>query len=152
MRDWLGLLPTLVANYQALESVHEEHRKGVARVLQNLGSAKYRNLTPLDAVRGFYQAVSGATTYELLPEAFTVRSQNYRQETLQEIFNSVAVMESWAWIQAHRQIKGYVERIGEDSTKAENELKQFIQDRNDAAHGLVDEVLSVPRIGTCQHF
>jgi hypothetical protein len=33
-----------------------------------------------------------------------------------------------------------------DSIRAENELKQFVQDRNDAAHGIVDEVLSVTRI------
>jgi hypothetical protein len=32
------------------------------------------------------------------------------------------------------------------TTTAENELKQFVQDRNDAAHGVVDEVLSVTRI------
>jgi len=145
--DWLAILPKLVPNYQALAaSVHKEHRKGVARVLQNLGSAKFRHLTALDAVRGFHQAVSGAESYELLPEAFALREQNYRHEVLQEIFNSVAVLESWAWIQAHRQVKGYLERVGEDSTKCENELKQFVQDRNDAAHGIVDEVLSVTKI------
>lgn len=145
--DWLVLLPKLVANYQSLaDSVHKEHRRGVARVLQNLGSTKFRHLTALDAVRGFHQAVSGAESYELLPEAFALRDQNYRPEILQDIFNSVAVMESWAWIQSHRQVKGYVEKIGADSTKAENELKQFVQDRNDAAHGVVDEVLSVTRI------
>jgi len=145
--DWLSLLPKLVPNYQTLsDSVHKEHRKGVARVLQNLGSTKFRHLTALDAIRGFHQAVSGAESYELLPEAFALREQNYRQEILQEIFTSVAVLESWAWIQGHRQVQGYVEKVGSDSTKAENELKQFVQDRNDAAHGVVDEVLSVTKI------
>src|SRR5262245_43292727 len=71
--DWLALLPKLVPNYQALESaVHKEHRKGVARVLHNLASMKFRHLTSLDAVRGFYEAVSGADSYELLPEAFAL--------------------------------------------------------------------------------
>lgn len=147
VRDWLTILPKLVPNYQALEdTVHQEHRKGVARVLQNLGSKKFRHLTSADVVRGFYQAVSGAESYELLPEAFAVKEQNFRQEILQEIFSSVAVSEAWAWIQAHRQVKGYIEKAGPDSTKPENELKQFVQYRNDAAHGAVDEVLGLAQI------
>ena len=119
--DWLAVLPKLVPNYQALdETVHKEHRKGVARVLQNLGSTKFRHLTPLDAVRGFYQAVSGDASYELLPEAFALREQNYRPEILQEIFSSVAVADSWGWIQSFGQITTYIDKAGVDTTNAEN--------------------------------
>jgi len=151
--DWLAVLPKLVANYQALDdTVQQEHRRGVARVLQNLGSNKFRHLSALDAVRGFYQAVSGDTSYELLPEAFALRDQNFRHEVLQVIFSSVAVRDSWGWIQNYGQITAYIDKAGSDTTKAENELKQFVQYRNDAAHGVSDEVLAVSRIVEISEF
>ncbi len=98
--DWLTLLPGLVPDYKSLdENVQTEHRKGVARVLQRLDSAKFKHLTALEVVRGFYEAVSGSATYDLLPEAFAIREQNYRSEVLQEILTSVSVVNSWGWIQ-----------------------------------------------------
>lgn len=140
--DWLVMLPALVPDYQALEKcVSDAHRRGVAKLLQNIEQARFGHLNSLAVMKGYVAALSGVSPYELIPEAFLSMEHNYRREVLEQLLASLSIQNSWAWIQKSRSVVDYLNSAGKDSanpTAAESELREFIKYRNEAAHGPVD--------------
>lgn len=144
IRSWLGIIPTLYPSYGTLDpTFRSAHRRGIAKLLQNLERARFKNLTEAEATKGFYDAVSGAQTYELQPDAFLFTERNFRKEALEEVFASVAIQDAWKWVHNSRFVKEFLERVGRGTTTPEAELRQFVGYRNDAAHGNVDQVLGI---------
>jgi hypothetical protein len=149
VRDWLIMLPSLVLDYNSLEKcVRDAHRSGVAKLLQNINQARFRHLNCLDVTKGYMEALSGVSPYELIPEAFLSKDQNYRREVLEDLFASLSIANSWSWIQKSKSIVDYLNSAGKDAgnpTAAESELREFVKYRNEAAHGpvAVDNVLGL---------
>ena len=142
VRDWLIMLPTLVLDYQSLEKcVLDAHRIGVAKLLQNIEQTRFRHLNSLDVTKGYVDALSGMSPYELIPEAFLSKDHNYRREVLEQLFAALSIANSWSWIQKSSSVVDYLNSAGKDAanpTAAESELREFIKYRNEAAHGPVD--------------
>jgi hypothetical protein len=141
-RDWLIMLPALVVDYKALEKcVVDAHRIGVAKLLQNIDQARFSHLSCLEVTKGYVGALAGESPYELIPEAFLSKDHNYRRGVLEQLFASLSIPNSWAWIQKSRSVVDYLNSAGKDAatpTGAESELREFIKYRNEAAHGPVD--------------
>jgi hypothetical protein len=144
VKAWLTALPTLVPKYSELsENVRSAHRRGIARIIQNIDRPRFKHLTELGFVKAFHDAVSGASPYELLPEAFLFTEANFRKDTLESVLVSVAIGQSWKWITESRFISNFVASAGRGSTTPEAELRSFIAYRNDSAHGAVNDVLGL---------
>lgn len=142
---WLQNLPNLILSYSELnEKIKNNHRTGVGKVLQNCDKQKYNHLLLKDIARDFYYGIANSTEseenqYSLLPEAFLVdREQNLRKEELEKLLAKIDIQKCWTWIEKHEDIREQPNKV-ED--KVEDELKQWIQYRNDAAHSMVQNTL-----------
>jgi len=142
--DLLSTLPSLFRYAELPNSFHEEHRFGVAHVLQQVGKSipKYRSLSAQEIVKDYYEAVSGtAANYRISPLIMLRSEQNLRMNILETLFNRIGIDGMHQWLARHRLIVNFIQQIRGNQNTVEAELTSFIQDRNEAAHGEVINVL-----------
>jgi HEPN superfamily RiboL-PSP-like protein len=152
IEKWLQLLPELYQRYSELpEVVRTNHRVGVAEILSKLGGDRYANLSEKDVLKGLSDGHWG-NTYTLLPDAFTTDEQNLWRETLQKIFNKCGIENIWSWITSHSDIQRFLADVRGDASTAESELRNFIFARNESAHGVVDDIVSLDEIKKLSRF
>jgi MAE_28990/MAE_18760-like HEPN len=142
LEEWLSFLSRLTAKYEDLnERIRDQHRDGVGRLLSQLQRRRYRTLTAAQVIGGLHQALNGAEAYELLPQAYFAHDRNYSPEMLAAVFLNAGVDNVTQWMDGHRLVRYFIVNVRVDSTTFEAELKNFLEYRNDAAHGRVDNFL-----------
>lgn len=142
LEEWLSLLSQLTPKYEDLDArIRNQHRDGVGVLLSHLERKRYRSLTANQVISGLFQGLNGAATYELLPEAYFSHERNYGPAVLAAVFLNAGVDNLMQWMDGHRLIRGFIVNARGDSTTFEAELRNFLEYRNDAAHGRVDNFL-----------
>lgn len=142
IRDWLALLPQLFSPYSELEEIIQNtHQIGVGKLLTKLKNNRYEHLSIEEVIRGLFHGTTGEAKYNLLPDAFLFHEQNLRREILDKLLQEAGIPNAWGWIEKHRSIEHFFKEIRGNQNTAEAELKELIDYRNEASHGLPDEVL-----------
>ena len=145
---WLQYLPQLVENYLELdEKIHNTHREGVGRILIEFKKDRFKDLSENQVIRGlFYGTTNPNKNYELLPEAFLLHDQNLRKDILEKLFTDAGISNTWQWVVKHRKVRNFIEEIRGNQNTAVTELNQLISYRNEAAHGVVDQILGTQEL------
>jgi len=144
VRVWLSELPGMANGYSDLgETFNSNHRRGVARVLLDLDKERFSNLTIAQVVVGLLDAVSNKASYGLLAEAFLFDNRSLKRDRLDQLLAQVKLEGGWDWISSHRFVTDFVREVLGGQNTPKGELKNFVHDRNDAAHGSVDQVLGI---------
>ena len=141
IKDWIEEVPNIFTRYSDLpEKIQRTHERGVAQLLEERQKKQGRSnhLSVEDVIRGLYWGVTGNHKYELIPGAFLFHSQNLRKDALQELLANAGIPDSWKWIENYRDIKNFIEKVRNDENTADRELQEFINYRNEAAHGDLD--------------
>ncbi|NEP12509.1 MAG: hypothetical protein F6K14_20335 [Symploca sp. SIO2C1] len=145
--DWLLLLPELISNYSDLgDKIQNTHREGVGRLLLDLNKNRFQHLSIEKVVQGLFSGVTGTEQYELLPDAFLSHEQNLRKEILEKLLADAGIENAWKWIDKHRNIKYFVEKISARQHTAEGQLKRLVDYRNEAAHRGIFETMSTQEL------
>jgi hypothetical protein len=145
--DWLRLLPEIFVDYSQLDDkIQNTHREGIGRLLLDLNKNRFQHLSLERVVQGLFSGISGNKQYELLPESFLLHEQNLRKEILEKLLTDAGIENAWKWIVNHRKVRNFVEEIRGNQNSAEAELKQLVDYRNAAAHGLSDGILSTQEL------
>jgi len=145
--DWLRLLPDLVPRYSDLgEKIQNTHREGIGRLLIDIKKNRFQHLSVEKVVQGLSCGITDTGKYELLPDAFLLHEQNLRKEVLETVLKNAGIDEAWKWVINHKEIKYFVEEVRGSQNTAEGELKQLVDYRNEAAHGVVDEILGTQEL------
>jgi hypothetical protein len=142
LEEWLLFLSRSTPKYQDLEErVRNQHRDGVGRILLQIQHKRYRALTTAQIISGLHNGLNDGNPYELLPQAYFSHDRNYGPEILETIFRGAGVDRITQWFDRHRFVRSFIVNIKGDSTTYDAELKNFLEYRNDAAHGRVDNFL-----------
>jgi RiboL-PSP-HEPN len=80
-------------------------------------------------------AISGDENYSLEPAAFLIQEQNLRLAELNRLFNNCGIESLTSWIERHPDMMAFFGVQQRAAQTADKELSQFIEYRNDAAHG-----------------
>jgi MAE_28990/MAE_18760-like HEPN len=148
---WIQELPKLVPNYADLdERIKETHIDNVGRILRDRNKQRFSELKPSEIISGLYKGVINVHPYELLTEAFTIHDRNLRKEDLDELLKNAGICQNtWNWVKNSRNIKTFIRDVIQENT-AEGLLRELIDYRNNAAHGIsiniilgVDELLQL---------
>ncbi|MDJ0733481.1 MAG: MAE_28990/MAE_18760 family HEPN-like nuclease [Nostocaceae cyanobacterium] len=143
IRDWLAILPKLYPTYSDLEErIRTTHQMGVGKLLLDLNKGRYEHLLIQEVVSGIFHGVHDEEKYELLADAFLIHEQNLRKEILEKLLADAGVSNTWSWIEKHRLIKYFLREVRGNENTAEDELNELISYRNNAAHGVVDNILN----------
>ena len=145
LAEFLAFLESNVPYSGLDQGLRKEHRRTLGIVLSNMDRDKYKSLSFDAVIADVAGAFSDGGRYRLLPEAMLSHDQNLRLGELQILFSRCGIVGVSDWLQKHRVVKEYFSKVARQSDKVEAELGDFINYRNDAAHGgvNVDSVLGV---------
>jgi hypothetical protein len=133
--DYLDVIPELCAFEDLAESVRAEYRVGISHLLNRLDSPRYSHLNHADLIRWYHEALIAQRPYRFVPEALTRHDENLRLSVLGGMLKRVQLNDLQGWLSHHDAIAGLFDEPGALWEQVEAELKNFIQLRNDAAHG-----------------
>jgi MAE_28990/MAE_18760-like HEPN len=133
--DYLDLIPEISSYADLPCAMRNEYRIGISHLLSRIDRERYRHLTHENLIRWYHEALTGHVPYRFIPEALTRHDNNLRLTTLTGMFERAWLPDLHGWLSHHQSILD----LFPDSTsiweQLEAELKNFIQLRNDAAHG-----------------
>ncbi|NCS77156.1 MAG: hypothetical protein GPJ17_07935 [Microcystis aeruginosa K13-07] len=143
--DWIILMPQLYSCYQDLpESVRNQHKTGCATLLGNeYKRNRFDSLSERDIIKNLFDTeYENTSRYNLTSAAFLLHEANLRKEQLTKLLANagISATDSWQWIENHKKVKIFIDN--NDKRSVEKELKNFIELRNNSAHGKVDTVLN----------
>lgn len=141
LSDFLGMLPTLFRYADLGEGFHKEHRDGVAYILKRIETYRYRELLLSEIVKDYDRALSGEDEYRILPHSLLAHEQNLYLPIVENLFARLGIKNVIHWITAHPHVKAFMNDVRGGQNTVESELKSFVQYRNEAAHGSVNDVL-----------
>ncbi|NCT42493.1 MAG: hypothetical protein GPJ35_03300 [Microcystis aeruginosa G11-09] len=143
--NWIILLPQLYSCYQDLpKSVRNQHQTGCATLLSNeYKRNRFDSLSERDIIKNLFDTeYENTSRYNLTSAAFLLDDANLRKEQLTKLLANagISATDSWQWIENHKKVKIFIDN--NDKRSVEKELKNFIELRNNSAHGKVDTVLN----------
>ncbi|MCI1267228.1 MAG: MAE_28990/MAE_18760 family HEPN-like nuclease [Saprospiraceae bacterium] len=115
-----------------------EYRMGISYILSKIDQGRYDHLTHENIIKWYYEAHSGIEPYKFVTNALTRHEQNFRLNILVNAFNRVQLKDLTSWLSNHPNIKSLYPDDDSFYQLLEAEIKDFIQLRNDAAHGSID--------------
>jgi len=142
LADFLGTIPSLIRYSDLGDGFHKEHRDGVAHILQRIETYRYRDLILSEIIKDYNLALSGEDEYRILPQSLLIHDQNLSLHIVDRLFTRLGIKDVINWITCHPQVKTFMNDVRGDQNTVESELKSFVQYRNEAAHGVVNDVLS----------
>jgi hypothetical protein len=136
--DWIILLPQLYSCYQDLpESVRNQHQTGCATLLGNENKRnRFDSLSKGDIIKNLFDTeCKSKGRYSLTSAAFLLHEANLRKGQLTRLLANarISATDSWQWIENYQKVKDFI--TNNSRATVENELKNFIELRNDSAHG-----------------
>jgi hypothetical protein len=151
VRVWLGRLPKYM-KYSALEErFKNSYRIGLADIVANIDKRRYRHLDLPKVIETYSIALSDVGNWEFVSDALLTHQANLRQNELIQMFNAAGLVGCWTALVRHRGLTSVLQQ--EDTTKPlEQWLVELVEMRNDASHGVPDEVLGPETLRTWIEF
>lgn len=141
--DWVGFR-TKGQPYNGLpEGFRKAYSEGFAAILSSTSRAQYAHLSEADMVLEYNAALTGENRYSLTEECITYHSNNLRWNDINDIFRRCGLDGFDQWVSSSTIMRNYFQSNQRIVEQAASKLGDFVQYRNDAAHGAVglDEVL-----------
>lgn len=138
--DFLDAIPEYCSFAALTDAMRSEYRVGISHLLSRLDSPRYRHLNHENLIRWYHEALSAANPYRFVPEALTRHDENLRLSVLSGMLSRVQVTDLQGWLSHHSSIVSLYPDQGALWDQIESELKNFIQLRNDAAHGTLADL------------
>jgi len=113
---------------------------GISHILSKIDQERYRNLNHEHIIGWYDESLKNVQNYRFVTAALTRSEQNYRLGNVETLFSRVLMKELKSWLANHSAIKSlYVEGTSVYE-QLESEIKAFVQLRNDASHGSLDNL------------
>ena len=133
--DYLDVIPDLCMFQDLSDLMRKEYRIGISHLLNRLDGPRYNHLNHGDLIRWYHEALAAQQPYRFVAEALTRHDENLRLSVLRDMLKRVQLDDLQGWITHHEAIQALYEDKTAISSLVESELKNFVELRNDAAHG-----------------
>jgi hypothetical protein len=138
--DYLDAIPELVPYEKLASELKTNYRIGISHILSRIESERYNHLVHENIIRWYHEALCNSENYRFVAEALTRHEQNLRLSSLESLLSKISLNDLASWLSKSERVKELYS--GESSVKEqlEAELRLFIQIRNDAAHGGLEDI------------
>ncbi len=147
--DFLDALPELITYASLSEGMKNEYRIGISHVLSRIDSKRYDHLTHENIIRWYHEALSNVGTYRFVTEALTRHDENLRLSVIEGLLSRIQIKDLRGWLTRHPDICSLYTDDVLIYEQLETELKNFVQLRNDAAHGVLDDLQGRDNLRRC---
>ncbi len=142
--NWVEFLTNSHRYSELPKKVKDGYSRGFSTIVGMLPSPRYPDLKMENLVSGFNSALQGEESYYLAPECLTHHKNNLRLDELREIFTRCGVEGLEDWFAGNPSLLNFFSNSpSRILDQISSKLVNFIQYRNDSAHGSVatDEIL-----------
>jgi hypothetical protein len=138
--DYLDHLTELVRFPSLPDTLKTEYRLGISYILGKIDQGRYKHLSHENIVKWYYDALNDKENYRLVNDALIRHEQNLRLTIIENLFTRIHLGDFKSWLSEHPDIKNLYPDGNSFYDQLETELKVFIQLRNDASHGSIDNL------------
>lgn len=138
----------LYPNYRDLDdSLRIGHRVGIAQILSRWSpeNSLFSKLTEEKIAAGLVDGLRG-DPYSLLSDAFLTDSNNYRPDVITRMFSKLGIKAAFERSMKMPDAEELCSKILESGDTPTSYLREFIVERNEAAHGALHELSSSARL------
>lgn len=147
--DFLDAMPELIAYASLSDGMKTEYRIGISHVLSRIDSKRYGHLSHENIIRWYHEALTSVETYRFVTEALTRHDENLRMGVIEGLLSRVQLKDLRGWLSRHPDICSLYTDDALIYEQLETELKNFVQLRNDAAHGVLDDLQGRDNLQRC---
>lgn len=138
--DYLDALSEC-ASFESLSAEFKnEYRIGVSHILSKIDQGRYDHLNHEEVVKWYYEGITNTQPYRFVTDALTRHEENLRIPTIEKIFNKIQLKDLGSWLAAHPNLKQLYPDEVSFYPQLEAEVKAFVQLRNDASHGTLEDL------------
>lgn len=140
LSDYLDYISELVKFKDLPNEFKGEYRVGISHILSKIDNARYSHLNHENVVNWYHDALTGKRKYNFVTEALTRHEQNLRLNTIENLFNKIQLNTLRSWLSNNKLIQELYPDGPYTYEQLSSEFSNFIQERNDAAHGSLDNI------------
>lgn len=139
--DYLDALPELILYENLPDVIKSEYRIGMSHLLGQVGNGRYSGLNHEQIILSYHEALTNNPKYQFVTQALTRHERNLRLQIVETIIARLDLKELRGWLNNCAEIIDLFEDKDAISDQLEAEINNFVQSRNDAAHGSLTEAL-----------
>lgn len=130
------------------ERMVSAYSEGVIFIVSSLKQVRYTHLSEASIIAEYNKALSNRSDFRIAAECLTYHRNNLRLPDVVEIFDKCGIPNCEQWIANHPKMVDHFQIQRRVNEQTASKLSNFVQYRNDAAHGAVsvDEVLGEQEI------
>jgi len=143
LSEWIEFCSTGKVYASLPENVRSSYQEGFLYISSIITKSRYEHLSFPDLITQYNLALSGEINYRLTPELLTYHKNNLRWPDLCELCTKCGIDNLQQWISQSTVIAQHFQTDRKLHELTSSKLKNFIDYRNDAAHGsvAVDQIL-----------
>jgi hypothetical protein len=138
--DYLDALSELVRFSSLPVELKNEYRIGISYILSKIEQGRFDHLNHENVVEWYYIAIKDSDNYRFITDALTRHEQNFRLNIIESAFNKVQLKDFSSWVCKYPKIVALYADHSSVHEQLESEIKGFVQLRNDASHGTMDNL------------
>lgn len=140
LSDFLDAIPEIFS-YESLPSgLKSDYRLGISYILSKIDHERYNHLTHENVVLWYHEALTNQLNYRFVTEALIRHEQNLRLNVLEGLFQRIQLTEIRTWLGQNDEVMSLYDESASVFEQLDAELRAFVQIRNDAAHGVLDDL------------
>lgn len=142
LSEYLDFLSATYVFNEMSDGFKKEYRLGISHLLSKIDQGRYSHLNHDDIVTLYYRAINNHNSYQFVNDALIRHEQNFRLNILESLFSRVGLEGFCSWLVSNRNMLSYYDGAEISKEVVESKIKEFVQLRNDASHGEIDDLIS----------
>ena len=140
LSDFLDSIPE-ISSYASLGiELKSDYRLGISHVLSKIDQERYSHLTHESVVLWYHEALTNQPKYRFVTEALIRHEQNLRLSVLESLLGRIQLPGIRTWLAQNESVTSLYTESESVFEQLDAEMRIFVQIRNDAAHGVLDDL------------
>lgn len=148
---WLSNIPKYKTFLELDSSFQKQYRVGISTIIKDLEKRKFEHLKVEDVVNKYSAGLNGEPEWTCVTEAITYREANLRKEQIEMLFSRIGINGLWTELQKDPFLVEKCDEL-EHGQNIEKAVSEFIDFRNDASHGAVDNIIGFNQLVSWSEF
>lgn len=138
--DYLDILVENLRYSELSDGFKSEYRVGISHILQKIDQGRYEHLQHEKIIHWYHEALRNNEKYRFVTDALTRHEQNLRLNIVNNLLAKIDLKNLQEWISKNNHTVSLFPDEESTYTRLESEIKNFVQLRNDASHGVLDSL------------
>lgn len=140
LSDFLDSIPELLPYASLAAELKSDYRLGISHVLSKIDNERYSHLRHENVVLRYHEALTNQPKYRFVTEALIRHEQNLRLNVLEVLLRRIQLSGIRTWLAHNESVMALYTESESVFEQLDAELRTFVQIRNDAAHGVLDDL------------